>query len=133
MSHHFQVATNKVIFLKSDYLFSDFNKSIKTLVQRVDSLEKLFSPQSAMMIQRVPSVNTERHLTYYDISMYLKILHIISIFLLSEWNNPMVFNALKNEQPRRKPLGMTRPANDTLDEQLLEAKEWLLERTLNLR
>ena len=62
-----------------------------------------------------------------------RFLIIILIFLLSEWSSPIVFNGFENDQPRRKPLDMIHPANDTLDEQLLEAKQWLLERTLNLR
>ena len=59
---------------------------------------------------------------------------IVTIFI-SEWSNPAIFN--ENELIQREPLSrIYQPQNktyDTLDEQLLQTKQWLLERTLNLR
>ena len=112
---------------------------MKTLVRRVESIESQISPLSVWEVQSIPRQQKGREAPYlnaFNTSMFPLFVWVsfVILFPFSDWGNPNIVQGRRRESiSRLHPTQSQFSASDSLDEQLLQTKQWLLQRTLNLQ
>ena len=133
MNLHFQVIIESNIFIKL-LLFI-----LKSLTAQSENYPRKSNPWSSASHQINQGCSPNMKEKIQNIKLQVNYLQIRSpIFCcISEWSFHPEMGGLGNEFKRRKPIDSDYvskvASSNKLDEELLQTKQWLLQRTLNLR